>query len=55
MPTYNYKCEDCELIQEVIHPMSGPTWVLTCENCSSEKIEKTFEDSKPPSFIIRPR
>jgi len=39
MPTYDYKCEDCENVQEVVHRMSESPKVV-CEKCKSKKMFK---------------
>lgn len=39
MPTYDYKCTDCEHVQEVMHRMSEKPKVK-CEKCSSKKMVK---------------
>jgi putative FmdB family regulatory protein len=40
MPRYDYSCLKCKHIQEISHPMSGPTQTLSCEKCNSSKLEK---------------
>ncbi|MCS7317745.1 MAG: zinc ribbon domain-containing protein [Candidatus Dojkabacteria bacterium] len=40
MPIYDYQCLDCASIQEVEHPMSGPTQPLICQRCSSSRLKK---------------
>ena len=40
MATYDYKCEKCDNIQEEIHPMSGPSYKITCKKCGSENMKK---------------
>ena len=35
MPTYDFKCEPCELYIEVIRPMSDESEVV-CEKCKAE-------------------
>lgn len=40
MPTYEYKCEDCEHVQEEFHAMSGPNYEITCNKCNSKNIKK---------------
>jgi putative FmdB family regulatory protein len=52
MPHYNYSCMNCEEIQEEFHPMSGPSYEITCKKCGSKNMAKTFENSEsaPPIF-----
>lgn len=40
MPTYDYKCSDCENIQEEIHPMSGPDKTIVCSLCGKHNMQK---------------
>jgi len=40
MPFYDYQCEECKYIQEVLHPMSGPTEKVICEKCNSHKMAR---------------
>ena len=40
MPTYDYKCSDCEHIQEEIHPMNGPLEPIICTKCGSKTLDK---------------
>ena len=40
MPLYDYKCDNCGHVQEILHPMSGPNFKLTCEKCSHKKLTK---------------
>jgi putative FmdB family regulatory protein len=40
MPLYDYKCIDCNHIQEESHPMTGPIEEVACEKCKSIKMEK---------------
>jgi putative FmdB family regulatory protein len=40
MPTYDYKCEKCENVQEEVHPMRGPEKPVVCAKCGHKKMEK---------------
>ena len=40
MPTYDYKCHECQHVQEEIHPMSGPNYEVICKKCGSKKMVK---------------
>jgi putative FmdB family regulatory protein len=40
MPLYNYKCEDCNHVQEELHPMRGPNYEVTCKKCGSKNVRK---------------
>ena len=42
MPRYDYKCSKCGCVQEIEHPMSGPSSKLTCKDCASTKLEKVI-------------
>ena len=42
---YDYKCQDCENVQEEMHPMSGPKYKITCEECGSDKMKKVISAS----------
>jgi putative FmdB family regulatory protein len=33
MPTYDYKCNKCELVVEIVHPMSDES-EYPCEKCA---------------------
>jgi putative FmdB family regulatory protein len=40
MPTYDYKCSDCGHVQEELHPMMGPNYVIHCKKCESKNMVK---------------
>ena len=40
MPTYDYKCNMCENVQEEMHPMRGPAKPIVCSKCGHTKMEK---------------
>lgn len=42
MATYDYQCDDCESVQEEMHPMSGPTYAIKCQKCGSKKMNKVM-------------
>ena len=42
MPTYDYKCEKCEHVQEEVHPMNGPYETIVCVKCKHAKMEKVI-------------
>jgi len=49
MPTYEYKCKGCEVIQERIHGMKErPT--VTCKSCGSDDTRKVMQ---PTSFSVK--
>ncbi len=49
MPTYEYKCKDCESIQERIHGMKEkPT--VACKSCGCEDTRKVIQ---PTSFSMK--
>lgn len=35
MPTYDYKCEDCKIINKIFHSINSDL-VYTCKTCGSE-------------------
>jgi putative FmdB family regulatory protein len=44
MPTYEYKCKSCEVIQERIHGMKEkPT--VTCKSCGSKDTRKVIQST----------
>lgn len=49
MPTYSYKCEECEHEQDEFHPMSGPNYEIHCEKCNSTKMQKQL--SAPAGYV----
>lgn len=49
-PLYDYVCDECENVQEELHPMSGPDYNLKCEKCGSTKLKKAF--SRPGMFLF---
>ena len=42
MPTYDYKCKECEKVFEVFRRFSELDEEVKCPNCGSEKTEKVF-------------
>jgi putative FmdB family regulatory protein len=40
MANYDYQCEDCENIQEELHPMTGPNYEIVCKECGSKNMQK---------------
>jgi len=52
MATYDYKCDDCNNVQEEIHPMAGPTYDIVCKNCESKNMSKQI--GKPYSIFEGP-
>lgn len=40
MPIYEYRCEDCEHLQDELHPMNGPDYEITCNKCESKNMKK---------------
>jgi len=50
MPTYEYKCKECEYTMEIRHAMSetAESLKLKCEKCSNSKLEKLI----PAPFVI---
>lgn len=48
-PIYEYQCDECENVQEEIHPMAGPDRKLTCQKCNSKKLTKQL--TTPACFL----
>jgi len=42
MPTYDYKCEECGNVFEVLLHFSELDQQVVCHNCGSEKTERVF-------------
>ncbi len=42
MPTYDYKCNKCEHIQEEVHPMCGPSETISCDKCGNKNMDKVI-------------
>lgn len=42
MPIYEYKCNDCENIFEVLSLSSSGEEIIRCSNCKSEKVVKVL-------------
>ncbi len=45
MPIYEYKCDDCKNIFEVLATSKSDTENPTCSKCSSKKVKKTISAS----------
>lgn len=46
MPTYDYKCKNCDEIFTLIHPMSDDS-KKKCTKCKKELVRKPMTDSRP--------
>jgi putative FmdB family regulatory protein len=46
MPTYNYKCKNCDEIFTLIHPMSDDS-EKKCITCDNTLVRKPMTDSRP--------
>lgn len=42
MPSYDYKCDHCEVVQEIEHRMQDTYEDYTCELCSIGLLHKMF-------------
>ena len=40
MPIYEYVCQDCEKVFEVIRPMSQADQATACEACGGENVKR---------------
>jgi putative FmdB family regulatory protein len=49
MPSYEYKCEDCNHTQTEFHPMKGPEVPLRCEKCHSKNLK--LQISAVPGYV----
>jgi len=47
MPTYEYKCKECEYIMEVQHSIlaDAESLKLKCKNCGSSELERLISTS----------
>lgn len=57
MPRYDFKCDDCENIQEVQCKIAELEDEKTCEKCGSTKMTQTFRVANhafmPPEMLGR--
>jgi putative FmdB family regulatory protein len=42
MPIYEYYCQECNHIQEVFHPMTGPNEKIICQHCKRDNMAKAI-------------
>ena len=50
MPIYEYKCQDCGKISEIITSVARKNKDITCKNCGSKNVIKTI--SAPAQVTI---
>jgi putative FmdB family regulatory protein len=46
MPTYRYRCPQCETVTDLMHPMSDDT-PKVCITCDTTMVRKPMTDSRP--------
>ena len=42
MPIYEFKCQECQMVFEVISTSSGDSQEVKCAKCGSAKVRKTI-------------
>jgi len=48
MPIYEYKCNSCEQVFEVLTRTHSDTKELVCPECNSQSVAKMFSSFNPP-------
>lgn len=50
MPIYEFKCNNCDTVTEVITSVSGSKDGFSCSQCGSSDIEKLLSITHTPSY-----
>ena len=55
MPIYEYRCPDCEAVNEVIVMSGDNPEPLSCEKCGAAGMERIMSAHSTPSAYDRPK